>query len=229
MKKLLLLMLLPVLVYSQVMVEVTPVISTTVVDSVTITSGSDTLLALNDDLDSASVGLRIIGQGIPFGATIVTIISDSLIEISTNATATTTLGTVSFANFDGVAYSAGDALGFPLTIQPFRKITQIIVEDDSKQITSVDMVFFDSVYTYTGDNIAFAPSDAHAKNLVGYITVGGTGANKALGNNHVLVLPFTTLPLNFTSTATQLYVQMIVVGTPTFTALNNLRVKFIGE
>lgn len=205
-----------------------PVISTTV-DSSDVVSGNDTVTAVTAGaFGSVTKGMRVVGPGIPFGTTVETWIDSSTIILSAVATATDDTALVRYGHFTSLAYSAGDALGFPFAIPTMKNLKQIVVIDDAKQITSVDMIFYSATFTETADNAAIAPSDADAENLVGYTTVGGTGFHKVLGNNHVLVLPFTTLPPNF-SVSSRMYCQMIVVGTPTFTAVDNLTVKFIYE
>jgi len=211
----------------------TKVSADTLIMSDTATASSDSLDVLNFVNPGAYytnvvVGQRIQGAGIPLGTTVVTKTNDTSLVISNAATATDTLQDVRFNYFTSLAYAAGDAMGFPVTVPPFRKLKQVILIDDAKQITSADLVFFGSAFTETADNVAFAPSDADAENIIGYLTVGGTGANKALGNNTLMVLPFTTLGPEFSQGGT-MYCQLVAVGTPTFTAVDNLTLKFIFE
>ena len=209
------------------MLKVTPTISTATV-AVDADSAKDTIKAHTaGGLKSVTVGMRVVGTSIPFGSYVVQVIDTTTVRISNKTTNAISNTGVQWGYFTSAAYAAGDALGFPLTIQPFRQIKEIIVEDDDKQITSVDMVFFDTTFTETKDTAAFSPSDADARRIVGYVTVGGTGFEKSLANNYVMVLPFTDMPLQFS--VKKLYVQMICVGTPTFTTSSSLHITFIGE
>lgn len=234
MKKILLLFVFASTALAQLrVVEVTPLISTVGVDSVIAKNGSDTLKARLADFDSAAVGQKIVGTYIPFGATITAVQGDTIIVISSTLTVASSpdsLAKVSIGKFQGSqAYASSDALGFPFEVTGLgSSIHQIIVEDDSKQITGVDIVFFDSLFAPTVDTAAFAPSDADARNIVGYITIGGTGANKALTNNNILQIPFTNAV--WPVPKSKRYVcQLVATSTPTFTASNNLRIKFIVE
>ena len=202
-----------------------PVISTTGLSSTTAV-GNDTVTS-SAAFGSVAVGQRVVGPGVPFGSTVTKVISTSAILISQAATAAATV-TLRFGYFTSIAYAAGDALGFPFAVPTMKNLKQVVVIDDAKQITSVDMVFFSSTFTETADTAAFAISDADAEGLVGYLTVGGTGANKALSNNTVMVLPFTTIGPSFSQSG-KMYCQLIAVDTPTFTAVDNLTVKFIYE
>ena len=191
------------------------------------TIGSDTVTS-NKLFGGVTAGIRIIGDDIPFGSTVISKIDSSTIIISNDADSTHASVALQLGVFQSHAYAAGDAMGFPFAIPTMRNLKQIVVIDDAKQITSVDIVFFNNTFVETADSAAFAISDADAEKLVGYITVGGTGANKALANNTVMVLPFTTLPPQFSNTG-KMYAQLIAVGTPTFTAIDNLTIKFIYE
>ena len=208
-------------------VRMTPTISTSLV-ATDGTTATDTLKShVAGGFDSVKLGMRVVGAGIPFGSYVTQIIDTSTIRINQKLTATITNSNRQYGFFKSHAYAAGTTLGFPMTIQPFRQINQIIVEDDDKQITSVDMVFFDTTWTETPDTVAFAPSDFDARRIVGYVTVGGAGFEKSLGNNYVMVLPFTDQPLQFA--VKRLYCQLITVGTPTFTTSSSLHITFIGQ
>jgi hypothetical protein len=229
MKRLILLLFLFVgLTYGQnFMLKVTPTISTTI-KATDATTATDTLKAHTaGGFDSVKLGMRVVGTSIPFGSYVTQLIDTSTIRINAKVTGTISNASVQYGFFTSEAYAAGDAMGFPFTLQPFRQIKQIIVEDDDKQITSVDMVFFDTTFTETKDTAAFAPSDFDARRIVGYVTVGGSGYAKALSLNEVMVLPFTSVPLQFS--VKKLYCQLIAVGTPTFTTSSSLHITFIGE
>ena len=214
--------------FSQNSFSIKPVISTTV-DSSNVTSGSDTVTAVTaGGLSSVTKGMRVVGPGIPFGTTVSSVIDTSTIILSAEATATDDTALVRYGHFTSAAYTAGDAMGFPFAVPTMRNLKQVILIDDAKQITSADLVFFSSTFTETADNAAFAPSDADAENIIGYLTVGGSGFSKALSNNTTMVLPFTTVGPSF-STGSKMYCQLVVVGTPTFTAVDNLTLKFIYE
>ena len=237
MKKLLLILLFPTLGYGQQLFTFRPYISTTVEDSMLVTSGSDTVFALAADIiDTASVvaGVGVLGAGIPFGTKVVSLSAtgDTLI-IDNDATATSASQSLSFGYFTGSqAYQASDALGWPFLIPNFKVIYSIVIVDDATQLaTSVIPVFFNGAFTPTMDNAAFTPSDADADKIIGVTTLA---TSYTLGANKVWTQASTALPIYLNArsswlTAPKIYCQLVAGGIGTFTAIDNLTVNIIGE
>jgi hypothetical protein len=229
MKKLLfLIFLLCTQTFSQNVFEIHPVISTTAVNCVT-TSGSDTVRSLAaGGLSSVTKGMRLVGVGIPFGSYVTKVIDTTKVEINVNATATDDTVSVQWGYFTSLAYAAGDALGFPFGVPTMKRINQIVLIDDADVITSAEIAFYNDTFTETADNAAFSVSDADEEKFVGYLIIGGTGGNDDLGGNKVMWLPPTQLPF-FMAGSGKMYAQLMVVGSPTFTAVTNLTLKIYYE
>lgn len=219
-----LLFILTIPAFGQTSVSSSPAISTTEIDSIITDSTSTTVRSVTKPFSGITAGMRVVGLRIPFMTTVVSNTNDSILVLSNKPTATVALDSMRFAKFTQLQYSAGDALGFPFEV-PLHAVKNVIVEDDSKQATSIKLLFFRDRFTETEDNLPFAISDADAKKVIGYMLVD---SNNVYANNHIMYKPQTTLPIYF-GNSVHIYCQLIAVGTPTFTAVDNLRVTLIGD
>lgn len=231
---LLFLLLVPTLAFGQRLIQIRPVVSTTEVDSIATTINS-TSVELHDDAvgDFASVtaGMRVEGNSIPFGTTVVSNSGDTLLVLSNAATATVALDSLRFGYFTSLAYADGDALGFPFSIGSVRKVHSVFVADDADQMTSLELYFFVDTFSESEDNAAFAPSDADVDKIVGYRVLGVT---QDLGGAKIVTMDDTELPLDLPMTRdssgeSRIIVQMVSTGAWTFTAVNNITINFIVE
>ncbi len=223
MKHLFWLLLLPTILFGQSISSIVPVVASTEIDSIVVTSGSATIYSVTKPFSGVTSGMRVVGLRVPFMTTVVSNTNDSILVLSNACTATIALDSMRFGTYTNLQYTAGDAMGFPFEV-PFSKINNVIVEDDAKQITAVKLLFFSDKFTETEDNLAFAISDADAKKIVGYLSLT---VSEVFANNQIVTGAATTLPIIVPSR--KLYCQLIAVGTPTFTAVNNLRVTITGE
>lgn len=174
---------------------------------------------------SVLAGQYVYGAGIPIGARVKTVTDTSNIILTVNATATSASVSLQFGYFTSLQYAAGDALGFPFALD-MKKIGQIVVVDNDKQITAIKGYIWNAEpATVTADNAAYAPSDADAAKIIGYFSLT---TNITLSNNTVILSAATDIPL-WCDTGKRKFCQLIVVGTPTFTAVDSLTVNFIGE
>lgn len=205
--------------------SVSPVINSTEIDSIVVTVNSATVHSVTKPFSGVTAGSQIQSLRFPLGTTVVSNTNDSILVLSNPATATVALDSARFAVNTNLQYSAGDALGFPFEIKGgLTKIDNVIVVDAAKQITAVKLLFFRDKFTETEDNSPFAISDADATNLIGYLSLA---TSEVFANNQIVTGASTTLPI-FLHPG-KLYCQLICVGTPTFAAVNNLKVNIIGE
>lgn len=174
---------------------------------------------------SVVVGQAVFGAGIPFGTTVSVVTDTSTITISQNATATAASASLQFSYFTSAAYTAGDVLGFPFRVD-LKRINQIYVIDNAKQITAIKGYFFKDVFAPTLDNAAFAPADADADLIIGYFSYTN---NNALTSNTVIYNGVTDQPIQLGVAKEPTWCQLVAVGTPTFTAVNDLTVNLMGE
>lgn len=208
--------------------RVTPVISTTALTCAT-TVGSN-IIESSAQFGSVVAGMRIVGAGVPFNSIVEAVTDDSTLtiinaETKSDALATATAASVSlrFGYFTSLAYASGDVLGFPFRV-PMTIIRNAIIIDAVKQITKARLYFFSKPFTEIADNAAFAPSDADATNLCGYISLT---TSIVLTSNQIVTQAVTALPVDVGGDC---WCQLVVdTDTPTFTAVNNLTVLLAGE
>lgn len=206
------------------MVKKVPVISTTAITCAT--TVNSTTVTSSAAFGSVVAGQRIVGAGIPFNTTVASKTDSSTIIISKAATATAASVSLRFGYFTSAIYAAGDTLGFPFYL-PVSKINNIYVIDNDKVITAVKLVIFSDEFTETADNAAFAPSDADAAKIIGYVSLA---TSETLGNNTIVTQASTALPLDVsTARGDKRTCQLVCVGTPTFTAVDSLAVIFMGD
>lgn len=225
MKYILLLLLLPTILFGQSIVTVTPAISTTEIDSIIVAAGSTTVRSVTKPFSGITAGMKAAGLRFPLGTTVVSNTNDSILVLSQAATSTVALDSMRFEKFTSLQYSAGDALGFAFEMPKLRKINNIIVVDDVKQITAIKLVFFKAKFTETEDNLPFAVSDADADNIIGFISLA---TSEVFTNNQIVTQAVTALPVDLGGYE-HVYCQLVDVGTPTFTAVKQIHLNIIGE
>ena len=191
--------------------------STLVAGSTTVTS-----VAL---FGNVLAGQKVFGPGIPYGTTVTAKASPSSITISKAATLAGAK-TLQYGYFTAAIYAAGDALGWYFPI-PLSTINGLFVVDKIKVITAVKLYIYEGepVSTPQLDNAAYAPDDADAGKLVGYYSLTGS---VVLTNNQVVFPASAELP-NTPICGRDLWGQLVVVGTPTLTAIDNLILNISGE
>lgn len=141
-------------------------------------------------------------------------------------------------------YASGDCLGPLQTIASASSaaglggyIESIVVVDKTQsQRAAFDIVLYSATVTTAADNAAFQMSDADALNVVGIISVIAADYNTAWPGtplNSIAFKPDTKVASNdprmripYTCAATSLFVQLVVRGTPTYTATDSIVVSF---
>lgn len=228
MKRFLFLLLLPSLVFGQRLIQIRPIVSTTEVDSISVTINSTTVELHNSSVStfsSVTAGMRCEGPSIPYGTTVSSNSGDTLLVLSNKATATVALDSIRFAYYTSLAYADGDALGFPFGIGPVKKIHNIFVTDDADQMTSLEMVFFTDTFSESEDNAAFSPTDADVDKVALYRVLAVT---QDWGPNKVVTMDDTELPMTMPGTE-NIIIQMVSTGAWTFSAVNNVTVNLVVE
>lgn len=212
---------------AQQMVKVKPYLSTMVVDSVVVTAGRDTIVFLNADADSAVAGQYIFGPGIPYGTTISVAISDSLIKISDDPTATDTLATVAFTDFVDSAYAIGDVVGTPVEIpKNWTMIHRIQVVDADDVQDSLYAYIFDGEPNYDVDNTAFSPADSDAVNIVAYINLC---TSVDVGASKIMYTPMAQVPIVIKRNEDAYWMYLVAGGAQNSTVQQPLTVILWGE
>lgn len=133
----------------------------------------------------------------------------------------------------GAIYASGDALGGMMTFvnaarQDIKtgKVTKIVIIDDAKQLAPVDLVLFDRTFTSTADNAPFDPTDANMQNCVGHLSVAAADYASFVDNS---VATVDDIGFEYALNGTSLYGQMVVRGTPTYVATDDLTIIFTME
>lgn len=130
------------------------------------------------------------------------------------------------------AYSAGDALGGELTFEGMPSgyvIQSVMVIDKGNQDAEIDIFFFSEDFTPTADNAAFAPSAADLENCIGVVNIPAANYFNAGTNGHVAYVGGLSMPSGSTESdgaaSSRLKAQMVVRGTPTYTATDDIIIK----
>lgn len=206
-------------------VNVQPIVSTSTQDSVNGASGAS-ILWRADPWVGADTGYVLYGAGIQAGTTI-TGVNAALdtVWISDTLTAALSVATINFGLFSSTAYGSGDWLGYPFTVFTNKQagITTLIsaqITDGADVLTDTDIMFFSAYVNDAGlDNAVLALPAAKAYTVLGYValaTAKDVGAVKMLTKDDInLAIP----------TGTTIYARLISRGTPTYTAINNIRVR----
>jgi len=206
--------------------SITPVIGTVAAGLACVTTAGSATVTSSALFGSVVVGQRVYGAGIPYGATVTAKASTSSITISANATLTGT-PTLQFSYFASTAYTAGDCIGWPFKI-PLSDVSGIMLVDKSDQMASVVLYVFNSNPNSTPilDNAAFTGiSDADAAKIIARYSLTGT---TDVGGAKIVYPADAELPLARCG-GNDLYGQLVAVGTPTFTAVNEIVLNLTGE
>jgi len=142
------------------------------------------------------------------------------------------------------AYTTGDCLGGVQTVGSAARfsggggiITSITVLDKTQaQRAAFDLLLFNASITATTDNAAFAGTDADMAKLVGMISILAGDYNTAFAGTPLNSIAFkpnsatATWPLSmaipyYCSGGTNLYVQCVVRGTPTYASTSDLVIQ----
>lgn len=131
------------------------------------------------------------------------------------------------------AYSTGDAVGGMLTFPDMFEagfhtgiLQSVVIVDDAKQSVKLELHLFDQTFTATADNAAFDPSDADLENYLGFVTIEATDYADFTDNSAALVSNVGLLiKSGAPSTSVALFGQLVVRGTPTYAATDDLTIK----
>lgn len=221
----------------QITVEFTPIVNNTIIDSLILIQGQDTIYlnALSADsgtsIDSASVvGVRVFGGGLPWGATVTKWIDTATIIISdTIVSATDSLGALQFEYFTQVQYASGDAMGaanrvyLPSGERTSDKflLNQVYVVDTTDQGANFDIMFFSAAPAVQDtDNTPVSFAKAVGLSMVGFVAVDTWTDLGAFD----LGYETPNLPI---AQEGQLYYQLVSKGTATYTGARPFRIKLV--
>lgn len=126
------------------------------------------------------------------------------------------------------AYSANDAVGGLLTFANSTAVAghtgviqSVTIIDEAKQSADLELALFDTTFTPTADNAAFAPSDTVILTCIAVIPIT-TYYDFSVNSVGVAV----NLGIAFkTSGSANLFGQLLTRGTPTYAATNDLTIK----
>lgn len=128
------------------------------------------------------------------------------------------------------AYAAADAVGGLLTfaqaVSVYKgdaRIVKVVVIDDAMQDENLILHLFDRTFTPMADNDAWTPSDADMQNSIGSIEIPVAAYFAGANNSKATVLVIFDFAL--VSGGTSLFGQLECVGTPTYSATDDLTVK----
>ena len=132
------------------------------------------------------------------------------------------------------AYAAGDVVGGLLTFAQAAsiykgegKIVKVVVIDDGGQDENLILHLFDRTFTADADNAAWDPSDADMQNCIGHIEI--PAANYMPGANNSQATVEADFAFDLAAVGTSLFGQLECVGTPTYTATDDLTIKITVE
>ena len=132
------------------------------------------------------------------------------------------------------AYAAGDAVGGLLTFAQAAsiykgegKIVKVVVIGDGAQDENLILHLFDRTFTAMADNAAWDPSDADMQNCIGHIEIAA--ADYMAGANNSVATVLIDMAIDLAATGTSLFGQLESVGTPTYTAVDDLTIKVTVE
>lgn len=128
------------------------------------------------------------------------------------------------------AYSAGEAVGGKLTFEGMPEdglIKSVTIVDLSEQGVELNLALFHADFTGVSDNAAFDISAADAARLIGNVNIPTT-AYKDLGGLKVATVGSVDLGFKLTETSTtkrgRIFAQLSTLGTPTYTAVDDITV-----
>lgn len=207
-------------------INVQPVIQNTVIDSIVITSGRDTIYSTTAPFVNIDSGMYVYGDGIPYGAYVIANTNDSLIRLSATPTATHALDSLNFNYLSTEAYSSGDWLGNPFLIYNSTSngivvLMSVAITDSSDQIGNTDVVFFNRFSDSLGlDNKATEVNEIEFNSIIGIVSLT---TSTDFGNVRLLTKDAINLALPKGGT---LYGRLVARSTPTFTGTRALKLKF---
>jgi len=130
----------------------------------------------------------------------------------------------------GAAYTAGDAVGSLLQVPAANgsegsgTIRQAVIMDQDGLNAAMDFFVFNASITATADNDAFAPSEDDLKKALGVISVAASDYADT-GNGPVATKQ---VELDFQmEQGTDVFIQPVTRGTPTYTGTDNLKFTFV--
>jgi hypothetical protein len=127
-------------------------------------------------------------------------------------------------------YATGDALGGKLTFENAvgaggaGVLHAVTLVDLDKELAEVDLVLFDQDFTASSDNAVFDPTDADLANCIGVIKVRSSDY-ASFNDNAVACVTGVGLAFEGSGGTRNLYGQLVVRGTPTYTAASDIRVR----
>jgi hypothetical protein len=220
-------------------------------DNVAITAGSGTSVATDDiggvQFQRVKIGLGPDGTHTADLAGRVVTGSDGALYVDPRRKTVRVVATPVISS--GAIYASGDCLGPLQTIANSvragalsGRILGITVLDKSQaQRAAIDIAFFAATVTTAADNAVFTCSDADMLNCLGIIPLQTTAYNTAFAGtpaNSIATLPQTLVsgtynpmifPFPIVTTGTDLFMQLIVRGTPTYTSTSDIVVSLIIE
>jgi len=126
----------------------------------------------------------------------------------------------------GSIYASGDAVGGLLTFANAADtsggtitIQTVVIIDEDQELAPLELVLFDRTFTATSDNAAFDPSDADLANIIGVVKISDYSN---FNDNSVAVR--TGIGLAAKLNGTDLFGQLVVRSTPTYTATDDITV-----
>jgi len=158
-------------------IVVTPVLSTTSIDSIKTRVGSTIIYAPDSSFLGITAGMHVYGLGIAANTTVLTVTSDDSLVLSVAATRKDTVAVghaLQFEKATALPYSVGDWLGLPFTIYENlqatpKQLKSIVATDAVDTLGIFDIVFFSSWSDTLGaDNAASAVYAADAHKVAGY-------------------------------------------------------------
>lgn len=121
-------------------------------------------------------------------------------------------------------YAANDVVGglitLPIGKNDSGKLVGIAIADDGDVKAEFNIHFFDAAPTSIVDNAAYAPTIADLQKRVTTVNVPTANYTTVNGNAYADVAPTAYYD------ADRLYAYIVAVGTPTFTAIDDLFIRF---
>ena len=134
------------------------------------------------------------------------------------------------------AYADGDAIGGKLEFEDVRtpyensgNILSLMIKDNDSEKADMVLVLFSQDFTATADNAEFDPSDADLLNCIGVMEIDDYIEFK---DNSVAIYQEDHPHIHFelVEGGTSLFGQLVAdASTPTYTAVNDLRVELVIE
>jgi hypothetical protein len=173
---------------------VSPYISTKAIASCVTYPGVATVSATAKPFGSCIAGLPVYGVGVPAGTVVVSKnATDSIVTLS-NAMTQGGTKTLEFGYYINTTYASGDWLGLPFKIYDApgvggeKAVVSIVIDDQTDQLDSVDVVFFSAYSDTLGlDSAAVNIPAAQALKIVGIVNVtNSSNANLDFGGGRII-------------------------------------------